>query len=319
MVELINVNKTFGSIIAVDGLSFHVKNAENLILLGTSGCGKTTALKMINRLIEPDSGTILINGKNILDQKKELLRRDIGYVMQNNGLFPHFTVEQNISVVPKLLNWDTKTTALRINELLEKMHLPDHMLQKYPHQISGGQQQRVGLARAIIANTPLLLMDEPFGALDNVTRSEIQKEFIAMEEFQQKTIIMVTHDVQEAFELGDRIALMHHGKIVQIGTPKQLLYEPLNSFTKDFLAGHKLALSLKLVKIDDLWQQFNLIIPSGGECLSSKISVWDAMEHFLKEENKMLQLSNLSGEIKSINFENLTAAFRQYQISQGND
>ncbi len=319
MVELINVSKTFGAISAVDGLSFDVSNGENLILLGTSGCGKTTALKMINRLIEPDSGSILVNGKNILHQKKELLRRDIGYVMQSNGLFPHFTVAQNISVVPKLLNWDIKKITSRINELLEKMHLPLQLLQQYPHQLSGGQQQRVGLARAIIANTPLLLMDEPFGALDNVTRTDIQKEFKAMEEFQQKTIIMVTHDVQEAFELGDRIALMHHGKIVQIGTPKQLLYEPLNSFTKDFLAGQRLALSLKLVKIDDLWKQFNLGLTLEGEYLPSTISVWDAMDHFQHASNKTLKLINLRGEFKTINFENLTTAFRQYQISKGDD
>src|SRR6185312_2186063 len=207
---------------AVDNISFEVKEHENLILLGTSGCGKTTTLKMVNRLIEPSSGRIFIDGKNVLGQTPESLRLGIGYVLQNTGLFPHYTVSENIAIVPQLLKWDKKRIEKRVSELLEKLHLSNEYLNVYPHELSGGQQQRVGLARALVADPPVLLMDEPFGALDNVTRAKIHAEFKALDELKSKTIIMVTHDVQEAFELGDRICLMDKGKVVQNGTPAEL-------------------------------------------------------------------------------------------------
>jgi osmoprotectant transport system ATP-binding protein len=226
MIKVEHLVKTFGSAKAVNGISFEVAEGETLALLGTSGCGKTTTLKMLNRLIEPNSGTIYINGKNILEENPELLRRGIGYVLQNNGLFPHYTVAENIAIVPQLLKWDKAKTDKRINELLGKLHLTKEHLNAYPSELSGGQQQRIGLARALVADPPLLLMDEPFGALDNVTRSKIHGEFKALDELKRKTIILVTHDVQEAFELADRIALMDKGKIVQIGTPAELLFAP---------------------------------------------------------------------------------------------
>lgn len=316
MVELVNVSKTFGSTKAVDDVSFKITEGENLILLGTSGCGKTTTLKMINRLIEPDSGTITINGKNILDQKKEVLRRSIGYVMQNNGLFPHYTVAQNIGVLPSLLKWDANKTARRTLELIEKLHLPEEMLTMYPDQLSGGQQQRVGLARALVADTPLLLMDEPFGALDNVTRTQIQNEFKALDEFKNKTIIMVTHDVQEAFELADRIALMEDGKIIQIGTPKELLYRPVNKFATEFLDGQRLALELKMVTMADLWNDFNLMETTNSKSNSCNLSVWEAMETFREDKAKTINFAHENGETKTIDFEGLTTAFRRYQIAQ---
>ena len=208
MIKVEQLSKHFGNVKAVDGISFELADHEKLILLGTSGCGKTTTLKMINRLIEPTSGSIFIDGKNIYGQSPEILRRRIGYVLQNNGLFPHYTVAENITIVPQLLKWDSKRTEKRIAELLEKLHLSTDQLKAYPNELSGGQQQRVGLARALVADPPVLLMDEPFGALDNVTRSKIHAEFKALDELKQKTVIMVTHDVQEAFELGDCICLM---------------------------------------------------------------------------------------------------------------
>jgi len=245
MIKVEHLSKHFGKVKAVDGISFDVKEHENLILLGTSGCGKTTTLKMINRLIEPTGGKIFIDDKNIFEQSPEILRRGIGYVLQNNGLFPHYTVAENIAIVPQLLKWDKKRIEKRVKELLEKLHLSNDYLNVYPNELSGGQQQRVGLARALVADPAVLLMDEPFGALDNVTRSKIHQEFKALDELKRKTIIMVTHDVQEAFELGDRICLMDKGKIVQNGTPAELLFKPVNNFVKDFLQEQRLQLEFK--------------------------------------------------------------------------
>lgn len=242
MIELLGISKHFGSTAAVKEVSFTVQEGETMVILGTSGCGKTTTLKMINRLIEPDSGKILINGQSASDEKPEMLRRKIGYVMQNIGLFPHYTVAENIAVVPKLLNWPASQIKNRIHELLEKLHLSPDCLTLFPHELSGGQQQRVGLARALVADPAILLMDEPFGALDNVTRTNIQIEFKALEELRRKTIVMVTHDVQEAFELADRICLMSKGEIVQIGTAQDLLYRPVNAFARQFLDGARIVL-----------------------------------------------------------------------------
>src|ERR1700761_4827903 len=254
MIKVEHLGKHFGKVKAVDDISFDVNEHENMVLLGTSGCGKTTTLKMLNRLIEPTHGKVFINNKNILEQQPEILRRGIGYVLQNNGLFPHYTVGENIAIVPQLLKWDKKQTEHRVSELLEKLHLDRSYLSTYPNELSGGQQQRVGLARALVADPPVLLMDEPFGALDNVTRSKIHAEFKALDELKRKTIIMVTHDVQEAFELGDRICLMDKGKIVQDGTPAELLFKPKNKFVRDFLHEQRLQLEFKAIKLIDLYQ-----------------------------------------------------------------
>ena len=315
MIEINGISKSFGSNKAVQNVSLNIAERENLILLGTSGCGKTTTLKMINRLIEPDLGTIYIDGKNSTDQNPDILRRGIGYVMQNTGLFPHYTVEQNIAVVPKLLKWDKKKTNNRIQELIEKLRLPQICLKQLPHQLSGGQQQRVGLARALITNPPVLLMDEPFGALDNVTRTSIQAEFKELEELKRKTIVMVTHDVQEAFDLGDRISLMDKGVIVQTGTPKELLYKPANDFVKKFFDGQRLALEFKVVKLQDVW----MYLPSESKSspndknISADISIWKALE-LLKSEKSNLEIFNpVNQEYKTADFAAVTIAFSNYQ------
>ncbi|KAI9449149.1 ABC transporter related protein [Russula earlei] len=240
MISIQNVSKSFGSTIAVNDISFEVKEGENFILIGTSGCGKTTTLRLINRLLEPDKGTIIVNGKNVFAEKPEILRRGIGYVLQNNSLFPHYTVRENIGVVPGLLQWDKNKTGERVNELVDKLQLQHDWLDKYPSQLSGGQQQRVNIARALAAYPPVLLMDEPFGALDAITRTAIRKEFAHLDELTKKTIVMVTHDIAEAIELGNTICLMNNGKIVQVGTPAQLLNEPATEFVKDFFANYKL-------------------------------------------------------------------------------
>jgi osmoprotectant transport system ATP-binding protein len=313
MISVQQLSKHYGNIKAVDQISFEVNEHENLILLGTSGCGKTTTLKMLNRLIEPTSGEVFFDGKNIKEQSPENLRRGIGYVLQNTGLFPHYTIAENIAIVPRLLKWDKVKIESRINELLEKLHLPADSLQKYPSQLSGGQQQRVGLARALIADPPVLLMDEPFGALDNITRVKIQAEFKDLDELSRKTIIMVTHDVQEAFELADRICLMDQGRIVQIGTPQELLFNPANDFVKQFLDAQRVQLEFKTVTIGNLWDR----LPEGGldaisSTLNQNTSVWASLAAFENQTQQQLTIKNADGT-KTVTFEQLMSAFHQYQ------
>lgn len=313
MIELKDVTKKYGDTIAVNQISFNVATGENLVLLGTSGCGKTTTLKMINRLIEPDSGNITISGKDVIQQNAENLRRGIGYVMQNIGLFPHYTIEENIAVVPKLLNWDKKKTANRIHELIEKLHLRENILHFYPNELSGGQQQRVGLARALVADPSILLMDEPFGALDNVTRTSIQQEFKDLEELTRKTIVMVTHDVPEAFELADRICLMDKGKVMQIGTPKELLFKPANDFAEKFLDGQRLALEFKVIRVKDVWANLSDHKSNDSKGLNADISIWEAMEKLRSGSVSELNFRSNKGEVKVANFDDLTKAFNQYK------
>jgi len=255
MIEVLNLTKKFNGLTAVDNISFSVEKGETLILLGTSGCGKTTTLKMINRLIEPTSGKIFIEGKNVQDQKSEELRKRIGYVIQSIGLFPHYTVEKNVAIVPNLLKWDKKQTVSRTRELLELVGLPpDDFLKRKPEELSGGQQQRVGLARALAADPSVVLLDEPFGALDPITRRQIKKEFINMEGFLQKTMILVTHDVFEACELGDKICLMDKGKIKQIGTAKELIFSPQNDFVINFFQANRFQLELMVLTLKDIME-----------------------------------------------------------------
>lgn len=273
MIKLENVSKSFlNGKPAVSAVSFEVNAGETLILLGTSGSGKTTTLRMINRLLLPDSGNIYVNGDAVEKQRLESLRRSIGYVLQYHGLFPHYTVGENIGVVPGLLKWDAGRIASRVASLMEKLHLPvSDYLHAYPQQLSGGQQQRVGLARALAADPPVLLMDEPFGALDPVTRASVRKEFRALDEIRQKTIIMVTHDVQEAFELGTRICLMDKGKVQQTGTPAELLFSPANDFVSSFFDEHRFVLELKALTLAGIRPWITAI--NGDDTLT----IWDAI------------------------------------------
>ncbi len=314
MIKVEGLSKNYGLVKAIDHISFEVEEHQNLILLGTSGCGKTTTLKMINRLVEPSSGRILINGIDITKEKPETLRRKIGYVLQNYGLFPHYTVAQNIGIVPQLLNWEKQKTKSRTLELLEKLHLPADILNAYPSELSGGQQQRIGLARALATNPPVLLMDEPFGALDNVTKANIHAEFLALDELKQKTIIMVTHDVQEAFELGDRICLMDKGEIVQDGSPSELLLKPVNDFVAGFLKEQQLLLEFKTTKILDLW---SLLITSRQNnvepIINAEIDLWTLIELIKKQKSEFVNIQNhKNGEVLGLGFEAIMQAFYQY-------
>ena len=252
MITLDRISKTFqGDIQAVREVSFTVQNGELLGLIGTSGSGKTTTLKMINRLIEPSSGTISIDGKNIMDRNPETLRRSIGYVIQHIGLFPHYTIRQNLETVPKLLDWDTSRIQQRCNELMELtgMGAEPAVMEKMPNELSGGQQQRIGLARALAADPPIVLLDEPFGALDPITRANIRSQFKDLQQQLKKTMVMVTHDIAEAFELCDRIALLDGGQLQQLGTARELLFQPVNSFTKSFFNPNRFLLEMLTITI----------------------------------------------------------------------
>lgn len=298
MITVESVSKNFNGKLAVDHISFQAYDQEILVLLGTSGCGKTTTLKMINRLIEADSGNILIDGKNIRDQKAEELRMGIGFVMQHSGLFPHYTIKQNIAVVPELLKWGKKKTENRTEELLHKLHLSGDVLSRFPDELSGGQQQRVGIARALIANTPVLLMDEPFGALDNITKADIHSEFKSLEELKNKTIILVTHDVQEAFELGHRICLMDKGKIIQTGTPKEILYRPQNGFVSDFFAENRLLLEYKIATLKDVGSFLNSENLYREFRFTENTNVWSALQKLSSDHSNTAYYENL---IKAFN------------------
>jgi osmoprotectant transport system ATP-binding protein len=224
---------------AVKDVTFSVEQGETLCLLGTSGCGKTTLLKMINRLIEPTSGTIYLRGRDTREWDVIALRRGIGYVIQSIGLFPHMKIRDNVALVPRLCRWDEKAIEDRIRQLMEMVHLePEKYMDRFPCELSGGQQQRVGVIRALAADPDVILMDEPFGALDPITRSKIQEEFISLKRSLGKTIIIVTHDLAEALRLGDRIALVHQGSIEQLGTADELLKSPANEFVKSFFSSH---------------------------------------------------------------------------------
>jgi len=238
---------------AVQHLSLDIPRGSLAVLVGPSGCGKTTTLKMINRLIEPTSGRIEVQGRDIRSQPAHVLRRGIGYVIQQTGLFPHRTVAENIGTVPRLLGWDKRKIADRVAELVDVVGLDPEMLRRYPAALSGGQQQRVGVARALAADPPVLLMDEPYSAVDPIVRARLQDELLALQHRLQKTIVLVTHDIDEAIKLGDRIAILNVGGILeQYGRPADLLRDPANEFVARFLGRERALKRMALLKVSDV-------------------------------------------------------------------
>ncbi|SEU05351.1 osmoprotectant transport system ATP-binding protein [Salinibacillus kushneri] len=241
MLEFKNVTKKYdGGKPAVNNLNLKIEKGEFVCFIGPSGCGKTTTMKMVNRLINITEGAILVDGKNIKDQDPVELRRSIGYVIQQIGLMPHMTIKENIVLVGTLLKWSKEEKDERAKELLQLVGLPEEYLDKYPHELSGGQQQRIGVLRALAANPPLILMDEPFGALDPITRDSLQEEFKKLQKELNKTIVFVTHDMDEALKLGDRIVIMKEGEVVQADTPDEILKNPANEFVEEFLGKDRL-------------------------------------------------------------------------------
>jgi osmoprotectant transport system ATP-binding protein len=252
-VELREVTKRYGDTVAVDRLSLEVAEGEVCVLIGPSGCGKTTTLRMINRLVEPTSGVITVGGRDVRTVAPEELRRGLGYAIQSVGLFPHLTVAENITTVPRLLGWERSRMAARVDELLTLVGLrPDAYAPKYPRELSGGEAQRVGVARALAADPPVLLMDEPFGAVDPLNRERLQGEFARIQRELRKTVIFVTHDVDEAIRLADRIALMKNGRLRQYDTPERLLDHPADKFVHDFMGADRALKRLVRVRVDSV-------------------------------------------------------------------
>lgn len=254
MIKLQNITKSYdGQHNVVDHLDLEINRGELVVLVGESGCGKTTTMKMINRLIEPSDGEIYIDGQPIHALNKNDLRRNIGYVIQNVGLFPHLTIEKNIATVPNLCKKDPQQTAAKVAELLDMIELPHKMYaNRYPRELSGGQQQRVGVARALANDPDIILMDEPFSALDPITREQLQNELLRLQEELHKTIVFVTHDIDEAIKLGDRIAVMAHGRIIQYDTPEEILKNPVNDFVESFVGTDRLWKTPDMLKAEDI-------------------------------------------------------------------
>jgi osmoprotectant transport system ATP-binding protein len=253
MIRLESVTKRYDDgTTAVDQLTMDIRDGEICVLVGPSGCGKTTTMRMINRLIEPTDGKILVDGQDISKMDPVDLRRGIGYVIQQVGLFPHQTVAQNVATVPKLLGWPKERTAARVRTLLDLVGLdPDQYANRYPSELSGGQRQRAGVARALAADPPVLLMDEPFGAIDPITRARLQAEFLRLQEQVRKTVVFVTHDIEEAVRLGDRIAIMAEGgHLQQYDTPARILGSPATPFVADFVGADRGLRRLTVTEID---------------------------------------------------------------------
>jgi osmoprotectant transport system ATP-binding protein len=258
MLSLQDVTKIYPGaehIKAIDGLSFDLEEGEICTVVGPSGCGKTTAMKMINRLIPMTSGKILIDGQNVHRMDTIELRRNIGYVIQNIGLFPNMTIAENIAIVPKLKGWNQDQITEKVESLLNMINLaPEEFMGRYPKELSGGQQQRIGVARAMAVDPPIMLMDEPFGAIDPINRDHLQNEFLRIQEKVRKTIVFVTHDIDEAIKMGDKICLLKTGKLVQFASPEILLTQPVNDFVRDFVGGDRTLKRLNLLKIKSAMQ-----------------------------------------------------------------
>jgi osmoprotectant transport system ATP-binding protein len=253
VIRLENVSKNFaGGSNAVKGLTLDIRDGQTCVLIGPSGCGKTTTLRMINRLIDPDDGRVLVDGEDTRGVDPATLRLKMGYVIQQTGLFPHMTVGENVGTVPRLWKWDHTAIAKRVDELLELVGLdPKEYRDRYPHQLSGGQRQRVGFARALGADPPILLMDEPFGAVDRITRERLQHEFINIQRTMRKTVVFVTHDIDEAVLVGDRICLMKmQAEVAQYDTPEVILTRPASEYVAEFLGRERLVRRMSVVLID---------------------------------------------------------------------
>ena len=284
MIALDGVRKRFAgaTTAAVDGVSLDVAAGEICVLIGPSGCGKTTTMRMINRMIDPDEGRILVDGRDIARVDPVELRRGIGYVIQQVGLFPHLTIAENVATVPRLLGWPRARIGRRVDELLSLVHMdPAVYGGRFPRELSGGQKQRVGVARALAADPPLLLMDEPFGALDPLTRAALQDEFLRLLRELSKTIVFVTHDMDEALKLGTRIAVLREGRVVQYDTPAQLLAHPADAFVESFVGEDRALKRLALMTASRY--AVPMALDAGAHRLQAGASLRDALALLLQD------------------------------------
>ncbi|MBO2445847.1 ABC transporter ATP-binding protein [Actinomadura barringtoniae] len=283
---------------AVDNLSLSVEDGEIVVLLGPSGCGKTTTLRLINRLIEPTEGRIFLNGEDVTQADPDELRRRIGYVIQQIGLFPHMTIEANVGLIPRALGWDKKRIQTRVEELLDLVGLePAAYRRRYPKELSGGQQQRVGVARALAADPPAMLMDEPFGALDPITRERLQDAFLELQEQIGKTIVLVTHDLTEALKLGDRIAMLgQHAKLVQYDAPATILAEPADDFVASFVGAGAAMRRLRLVEAGSIGLEAVEEVPAGSPAVRTAQSLYEALDAMLRAGTAGVVVTDDSGD-----------------------
>jgi osmoprotectant transport system ATP-binding protein len=299
MINMEHVTKRFvaDGPASVDDLSLVVPEGTTTALIGPSGCGKTTTMRMINRLIDPTEGKIIVNGDDVTKVDPVELRRHIGYVIQQVGLFPHMTVAQNIAAVPKLLGWTEAKIKNRTEELLDLVGLdPSEMLKRYPRQLSGGQRQRIGVARALAADPPVLLMDEPFGAIDPIARTRLQDEFRQILQRVRKTVVLVTHDLDEAIRLGDRIAIMKSGKIVQYDTPDAVLSHPTDAFVENFVGIDRAIKRLNLFTVNDA---MNTVAPrTSASTVAPTSSLRDALALMVAANSDVLAVVDESGAVR---------------------
>lgn len=295
MIEFRGVSKYYQGRAAVNQLTLSCPQGAFTVLVGTSGSGKSTTLKMINRLVEHDAGQIRFAGRDITDTDPRLLRRRIGYAIQSVGLFPHWTVARNIATVPQLLGWSKAKISARVDELLALLGLePGQFRARYPHQLSGGQQQRVGVARALAADPEVLLMDEPFGALDPVTRAAMQREIRRIHRLLGRTIVLVTHDVDEALLLADQVVLMDGGEVVQQGTPQALLSRPASPFVRAFFGNHEPG--VRLLSLQTVAQRMRPETHPGGESVPFDLTLREALSRFVESGVTMLGVTDAAGK-----------------------
>jgi osmoprotectant transport system ATP-binding protein len=304
MIELDHVSKRYGARDSVSDVSFAVEKGAFCAMVGPSGSGKSTTLRMINRLIEPSAGSIRINGEDIAALPVEALRRRIGYAIQSVGLFPHWSIADNIATVPRLLKWPEERVQRRVDELLSMLQLDPATRTKFPHQLSGGQQQRIGVARALAADPEVLLMDEPFGALDPITRETLRVELSRIHRSTGKTILFVTHDIDEALQLADTIALLRDGKLVQYGSPIELLTRPADDFVRDFMGGS--TLGLKLLALRQVGERVKPE-PVPGEPIAPETTLAEALSQMVLRRTSRLPVRGTGGANGSIGLSDLVA------------
>jgi osmoprotectant transport system ATP-binding protein len=310
VIALDGVRKRFAgaATAAVDGLSLDVAAGEICVLIGPSGCGKTTTMRMINRMIDPDEGRILVDGRDIARVDPVELRRGIGYVIQQVGLFPHLTIAENVATVPRLLGWTAARVTQRVDELLALVHMDPALYRaRFPRELSGGQKQRVGVARALAADPPLLLMDEPFGALDPLTRAALQDEFLRLLRELSKTIVFVTHDMDEALKLGTRIAVLREGRVVQYDTPARLLAQPADAFVESFVGGDRALKRLALMTASRY--ALPIALDAGAHRLDAGASLRDALALLLEDGARPLAVVDTRGAVVGgLDLESIRAA-----------